>query len=97
MQDVEDVRFVINFDFPSNTEDYIHRIGRTGRKGATGTAYTFFTPRSAHKAQGLLDVLVEAKQVINPKLRELAESGGRGYGGGGGGRRRRGGQERGGY
>ena len=30
--DVDDVRFVINFDYPSNSEDYIHRIGRTGRK-----------------------------------------------------------------
>merc|ERR1712141_648774 len=36
--DVNDVKFVINYDYPSNSEDYIHRIGRTGRKGNTGTA-----------------------------------------------------------
>ncbi len=32
VSDVDDVRFVINFDYPNNSEDYIHRIGRTGRK-----------------------------------------------------------------
>jgi len=41
--DVKDIKYVINFDFPNNVEDYVHRIGRTGRAGATGTAYTFFT------------------------------------------------------
>ena len=41
--DVTDVKYVINFDFPNNTEDYIHRIGRTARAENTGTAYTFFT------------------------------------------------------
>merc|ERR1719219_2840894 len=38
--DVDDVKFVINYDYPNNSEDYIHRIGRTGRKGNTGTSYT---------------------------------------------------------
>ncbi len=56
----------------------------------SGTAYTFFTPRNAYKAKDLLDVLVEAKQVINPKLRELADRGGNGGGYGG----RRGGYRR---
>ncbi|XP_052898173.1 uncharacterized protein LOC128304959 [Anopheles moucheti] len=70
--DVDDVKFVINFDFPTTSEDYIHRIGRTGRCNNTGTAYTFFTPNNASKARDLIDVLKEAKQVINPKLVELA-------------------------
>jgi len=35
---------VVNYDFPNGVEDYVHRIGRTGRAGATGEAYTFFTP-----------------------------------------------------
>jgi len=70
--DVDDVGFVINYDYPSNSEDYIHRIGRTARKGAKGTAYTFFSPKIAHKAQDLVDVLTEAKQVVSPMLRELA-------------------------
>ena len=49
--DVDDIKFVINYDYPSNSEDYIHRIGRTGRKGNTGTSYTLFTPRNSAKAQ----------------------------------------------
>merc|ERR1711902_319131 len=96
--DVDDVKFVINYDYPNNSEDYIHRIGRTGRKGNTGTSYTLFTPGNAPKAKDLVSVLSEAKQVVNPKLTELVGfRGGRGaggrHGGGGGGRRggRRGG------
>lgn len=41
--DVKDIKCVINFDFPSNLEDYVHRIGRTGRAGAKGIAYSFLT------------------------------------------------------
>ncbi|KAJ9590946.1 hypothetical protein L9F63_016044, partial [Diploptera punctata] len=71
--DVEDVKFVINFDYPSSSEDYVHRIGRTGRSQRTGTAYTFFTPSNARQASDLVAVLREANQVINPKLYEMAE------------------------
>ncbi len=80
--DVDDVRFVINYDYPSNSEDYIHRIGRTGRKGREGTSYTFFTPRNAAKARDLIGVLAEAKQVINPRLQAMADASGGGYNGG---------------
>ena len=72
--DVEDVKFVINLDYPSNSEDYVHRIGRTGRSQRTGTAYAFFTPGNAHKANDLIQVLEEAKQVVNPKLYELSRN-----------------------
>ncbi|XP_044009865.1 ATP-dependent RNA helicase dbp2-like isoform X1 [Aphidius gifuensis] len=72
--DVEDVKFVINLDYPSNSEDYVHRIGRTGRSQRLGTAYAFFTPANAHKANDLIQVLEEAKQVVNPKLYELAKN-----------------------
>lgn len=94
--DVEDIKFVINFDYPNCAEDYIHRIGRTARAERTGTAYTFFTQQNAPKAKDLIDVLKEANQVVNPKLYEMMESakfmgrskGGRwgGSSGGGGGR-----------
>lgn len=72
--DVEDVKFVINLDYPSNSEDYVHRIGCTGRSQRTGTAYAFFTPANAHKASDLIQVLEEAKQVVNPKLYELSRN-----------------------
>merc|ERR1719189_599249 len=74
--DVDDVKFVINYDYPNNSEDYIHRIGRTGRKDTTGTAYTLFTSGNAAKAKDLVEVLTEAKQVVNPKLQEIAQCAG---------------------
>lgn len=58
----------------------MHRIGRTGRRQKTGTAYTFFTPSNASKANDLVQVLKEANQVINPKLLELAGRGSGGFG-----------------
>jgi hypothetical protein len=70
--DVEDVKYVINFDYPNTSEDYIHRIGRTGRCNLSGTAYAFFTPSNARQAKELIAVLEEANQTINPKLAELA-------------------------
>ncbi|CAL1299602.1 unnamed protein product [Larinioides sclopetarius] len=81
--DVDDVKFVINVDFPNCSEDYIHRIGRTARSNNTGTAYTFFTFGNMKQAKDLVDVLTEANQVVNPKLIDLVEmaktfNGGRG-------------------
>ena len=81
-QDVEDVKFVINYDYPNSSEDYIHRIGRTARSNNKGTAYTFFTPGNLRQARELVRVLEEARQAINPKLLQLVDSG-RGSGGGG--------------
>lgn len=75
--DVEDVKFVINFDYPNNSEDYIHRIGRTARSQKTGTAYTFFTPNNMRQASDLVAVLREANQAINPKLLQMADRGGK--------------------
>uniref|UniRef100_A0A674MH13 RNA helicase n=1 Tax=Takifugu rubripes TaxID=31033 RepID=A0A674MH13_TAKRU len=69
--DVEDVKFVINYDYPNSSEDYVHRIGRTARSTNKGTAYTFFTPGNLRQARDLVRVLEEARQAINPKLRQL--------------------------
>ncbi|XP_043281725.1 ATP-dependent RNA helicase dbp2-like isoform X2 [Venturia canescens] len=71
--DVDDVKYVINFDYPSSSEDYIHRIGRTGRRRQTGTAYAFFTTHNMKHANDLIEVLREAGQTINPRLSEMAE------------------------
>uniref|UniRef100_A0A8C3GB02 RNA helicase n=1 Tax=Cyclopterus lumpus TaxID=8103 RepID=A0A8C3GB02_CYCLU len=78
--DVEDVKFVINYDYPNSSEDYIHRIGRTARSNNKGTAYTFFTPGNLRQARELIRVLEEARQAINPKLLQLLDTG-RGGGG----------------
>jgi superfamily II DNA/RNA helicase len=77
---VKDIKFVINYDYPNNSEDYVHRIGRTARAGGTGTAFTFFTTKNASKARDLIAVLEEAKQEVPPRLRDMAASS---YSGGG--------------
>lgn len=70
--DVDDVKYVINFDYPSSSEDYVHRIGRTARANKEGTAYTFFTTDNMKNAKDLLNVLEEANQEVNPALMQLA-------------------------
>lgn len=77
--DVKDIKYVINYDFPSQIEDYVHRVGRTGRAGATGSSYTFFTSDKAKHAKDLIKVLQEANQPVPEELEKLAGSGG--YGG----------------
>ncbi|XP_010459851.1 PREDICTED: DEAD-box ATP-dependent RNA helicase 30 isoform X1 [Camelina sativa] len=82
--DVKDIKCVVNYDFPNTLEDYIHRIGRTGRAGAKGMAFTFFTHDNAKFARELIKILQEAGQVVPPTLSALVRSSG--YGGSGGGR-----------
>lgn len=61
--DVDGVTHVINYDYPNTSEDYIHRIGRTGRQDNKGVSHTILTEENARQAKGLIDVLKEAKQV----------------------------------
>ena len=65
------MRIVINLDYPAQTEDYVHRIGRTARSGAKGTAYTFFTRENAKQAQDLIQLLKDSNQQVNEKLYEM--------------------------
>jgi len=72
--DFPDIQHVINFDMPSEIENYVHRIGRTGRCGKTGVATTFINKTVEPSA--LLDLkhlLVEAKQRVPPVLQVLDE------------------------
>jgi ATP-dependent RNA helicase DDX5/DBP2 len=77
---VDGIKYVINFDYPNSSEDYIHRIGRTGRCNSSGTSYAFFTPNNSRQAKDLVSVLREANQEVNPQLDLLARQGGGGYG-----------------
>lgn len=52
--DIPDVEVVINYSFPLTTEDYVHRIGRTGRAGKKGVAHTFFTKENKVIVQKLI-------------------------------------------
>ena len=59
--DVEAVSHIVNFDIPSTPEDYVHRIGRTARAGASGIAITFCEPSERLK-------LFRIEKLINLKL-----------------------------
>ena len=62
--DIPQVEYVINYSFPLTVEDYVHRIGRTGRGGASGVSHTFFTDFDKGLAGALVAVLQEAKQEV---------------------------------
>ncbi|CAO2177039.1 unnamed protein product [Urochloa humidicola] len=74
--DIKDIRVVINYDFPTGVEDYVHRIGRTGRAGATGVAYTFFCDQDSKYAADLIKILEGAKQKVPRDLEDMASRGG---------------------
>ncbi|KAI9317350.1 P-loop containing nucleoside triphosphate hydrolase protein [Zopfochytrium polystomum] len=72
--DFAEIQHVINYDMPKEIEDYVHRIGRTGRNGRTGVATTFINRSSSEEI--LLDLkylLQEAKQRIPPVLDALKD------------------------
>ncbi|NXY62658.1 DDX3X helicase, partial [Callaeas wilsoni] len=70
--DISNVKHVINFDLPSDIEEYVHRIGRTGRVGNLGLATSFFNERNVNITKDLLDLLVEAKQEVPSWLENMA-------------------------
>jgi len=89
--DIEDIDMVINYDVPHDAEDYIHRIGRTARASAEGTAVTFINERDQQRF-GAIETLLEREvekslvpeqygetPVYNPKIRRKDE--GRKFGG----------------
>ena len=57
LQDFKGVNMVINYDFPANSVDYIHRIGRTGRAGRSGEAITFFTEKDGPSLKAIVNVM----------------------------------------
>merc|ERR1719476_1275193 len=74
--DVKDLKVVVNYSAPHHYEDYVHRIGRTGRAGQKGFAYTLLDPDAEMKyAPDILKALIKAKQEegIPEELREMAK------------------------
>ena len=63
--DVEGIDLVINYDVPSDPEDYIHRIGRTARAETTGTAITFVNERDSRKLKNI-EALIGKSITENP-------------------------------
>ncbi|KAG0354684.1 DEAD-box ATP-dependent RNA helicase [Gamsiella multidivaricata] len=82
--DIPNVTHVISYDLPTDIDDYVHRIGRTGRAGNTGIATAFLNRGNKGVVRDLLDLLKEANQEIPGWLetlgRESSYGGGRGRG-----------------
>jgi len=72
--DVQDVRAVVNYDAPSQAEDYVHRVGRAGRAGASGRAYTLLTSANAAFARELAAMLRRQGARVPQELGWLASS-----------------------
>lgn len=89
--DIPHIEHVINYDLPMQPEDYIHRIGRTARAGAEGSALSFITGEDRIKWN-------EIQKLMDPNFKPVPRPAGEGHGGSGGGgnnkRRRRGGRNR---
>lgn len=96
--DIPNVKHVINFDLPTDVEEYVHRIGRTGRVGNLGVATSFFNEKNRNMAVDLVELIMETNQELPDWLHNLSKDvsgehgrgrggygGGRSYGGGGGG------------
>ncbi|KAG5725335.1 ATP-dependent RNA helicase ded-1 [Termitomyces sp. T112] len=93
--DIPNVTHVVNYDLPSDIDDYVHRIGRTGRAGNTGLSTAFFNRGNRNIVRELVELLREANQEIPNWLDTVAHEvsfgssggyrgrGGRGRGGGG--------------
>lgn len=81
--DVPEITHVINYDLPSDTESYVHRIGRTGRAGREGEAILFFRPKERHllrQYERLTNSSIEyfdvpnAKQLSEHRQQQLLET-----------------------
>ncbi|KAM3337202.1 DEAD-box ATP-dependent RNA helicase 37 [Capsicum galapagoense] len=62
--DIPHVAHVVNFDIPNDIDDYVHRIGRTGRAGKSGLATAFFNENNSSVARALADLMQEANQEV---------------------------------
>ena len=91
--DIPNVTHVVNYDLPSDIDDYVHRIGRTGRAGNTGVSTAFFNRGNKNIVRDLLELLREANQDIPGWLETVAHEAS--FGNGGVGYRGRGGRGRG--
>ena len=83
--DIPNVTHVVNYDLPTDIDDYVHRIGRTGRAGNTGISTAFFNRGNRGVCRDLIELLKEANQEVPQFLETIAREGS-GFGGGRGGR-----------
>ncbi|WP_438482458.1 DEAD/DEAH box helicase [Oleiharenicola lentus] len=73
--DVDDLEVVFNFDLPNDAEDYTHRIGRTGRAGRKGKAFTFVSGRELYKLQNMVHYgRIKIRRERVPSLDEVEQA-----------------------
>ncbi|KAF9122062.1 pre-mRNA processing RNA-helicase [Mortierella sp. 14UC] len=72
--DVKKLGIVINYECPNHMEDYVHRVGRTGRAGNKGVAYTFITPEQERFAPDIAKALTNSSKPVPPELQALVDS-----------------------
>ncbi|KAJ1974633.1 pre-mRNA processing RNA-helicase [Dimargaris xerosporica] len=72
--DVKNLNLVINYECPNHMEDYVHRVGRTGRAGNKGDAYTFLTPEQDRYAADIVKALTLSKAPVPPEVQTLADA-----------------------
>eukprot|EP00850_Spirogloea_muscicola_P002273 SM000008S22362 [mRNA] locus=s8:1237126:1241861:- [translate_table: standard] len=72
--DVKELELVVNYDVPNHYEDYVHRVGRTGRAGKKGVAVTFIAPDEEKFAPDLLRALELSGQPIPEDLKAMADT-----------------------
>ena len=72
--DIPNVKHVINYDLPSDIEEYIHRIGRIGRFGNLGLATSFFNDKNRNVVCDLMSLLIETKQEQPEWMLSMSES-----------------------
>ena len=70
--DITNVSHIINFDIPSLSEDYVHRVGRTGRMGKQGVAFSFVTPEQRGE-QKQIEKLINMELTPDPMQDEIDE------------------------
>ncbi|KAG5463380.1 MAG: P-loop containing nucleoside triphosphate hydrolase protein, partial [Olpidium bornovanus] len=73
--DISNVSHVINYDLPSDVDDYVHRIGRTGRAGNVGLATSFFNSGNKNIVWDIIGLLKEANQEVPQWLETGAREG----------------------
>merc|ERR1712159_254190 len=72
--DIKGITLVVNYDMANDAEDYVHRIGRTGRAGHRGYAVSLATKADAHKVKEIIAVMHKTNQTIDPEIQALADS-----------------------
>lgn len=72
--DVKNLNVVVNYECPNHMEDYVHRVGRTGRAGNKGSAFTFITRDQERFAADIATALTNSQQEVPEALADLVKA-----------------------